>query len=132
MAIGDDLHLAKLTEEFQEFAALLGHSPKTTSSWAPYSLLVREHGWDRLLRAARQLHGQPNVFPRDYARLCIQYKQDSEAEQREQAAKALSDTPVTKTPDETRFAIWLPKYAETGVYPPWFKRLAERLGKELP
>jgi hypothetical protein len=132
MALGDDLHLARLTPEFREFAALLGHSPKTTDSWAPYALLVQEHGWNRLLRAAKQLHGQPNVFPRDYARLCIQYKQDSEAEEREAKERQVRDAPVVKTPDEDRFAIWLPQYEKTGVYPPWFKRLAERLGRTLP
>lgn len=132
MALGDNLHMERQTKEFRLFVGLCGYPPKTTEDWAPFALLVAEHGWPRLLRAARQLHGQKNVYARDYAALCLQYKKDAEDEMKEIKAKAASDTPVTKTSDADRFAIWLPQYEAKGVYPMWFRKLAERLGRTLP
>lgn len=92
MAHGDDLHLARLLPQFKELSALIGYSPKTTDTWAPFALLVADHGWNRLLRAARQLQKQDRVYPRDYAVLCHRFKQDEEQAAKEAADKAESDT----------------------------------------
>lgn len=132
MALGDDLHMARATEEFRLFVGLCGYPPRTTEDWAPFALLVKEHGWPRLLRAARQLHGQKNVYARDYAALCIQYKKDAEDEMKEIKAKAASETPSQRASDEDFYRIWLPYYVERGSYSKAFREIAARLGKTLP
>ena len=103
----------------------------TRDAWPMWARLVQKYGWPIVIKAADQCHPEKR-YVNNVEAFCIELSKEQAAEAKEEAARAVNDTPVAKTPDEDRFAIWLPQYEAKGVYPVWFKRLAERLGRTLP
>lgn len=105
----------------------------TRDAWPMWARLVQRYGWPIVIKAADQCHPEKR-YVNNVEAFCIELSKEAIEEEKEMLryeAKTIA-TNITLTPDADRFAIWLPKYAETGVYPPWFKRLAERLGRTLP
>lgn len=114
MSYGDDLHMAKGMDEFKDFFALIGYTPKATDQYAPYAAILAKHGWPRMLRAARQLHGQPEIFSRHVAALCHQYALD-EAEAKKMAENVPKRQQIAKEEREARAAAFRAARAKEGV-----------------
>jgi hypothetical protein len=117
--------------EYKALGTIVGQGKLKADHWPTWARIVALYGWKHVLRASEYLEPEKR-WPAEVETLCRQYQRDDLAEEREAKERQVRDTPVVRTPDEDRFAIWLPQYEAKGVYPMWFRKLAERLGRTLP